>query len=120
MQFPEFFSGRGGSMNRGHPLAHGSMLDVEFASLSDVGRVRDHNEDYVGYFRPATAEQVRSHGWLFALADGVGGQQKGEVASRTAVEKLISDFAASPPSDARGSFLAKLVQAANAEVMQTA
>ena len=58
------------------------MLDVEFTQLSDPGRVREHNEDYLGYVLPHASAQLRSHGCLFALADGVGGQQKGEVASQ--------------------------------------
>ena len=45
------------------------MLDVEFAQLSDPGKSRDHNEDYLGYAMPETPEQARTHGWLFALAD---------------------------------------------------
>ena len=70
------------------------MLDVEFAQLSDRGRVREHNEDYVGHVVPAEPGDVRTHGWLFALADGVGGQEKGEVASCTAVESVLADFRA--------------------------
>src|ERR1035441_8881690 len=66
------------------------MLDLEFAQASDCGRVRDHNEDYLGYVLPEVPEQEQTHGWLFALADGVGGQQSGEVASRTAVETLLA------------------------------
>ena len=58
------------------------MLDLEFVERTDVGRVRDHNEDYLGYASPATPAQVRTHGWLFVLADGVGGHEKGEVASQ--------------------------------------
>ena len=52
-----------------------SMLDLEFAELSDVGRVRDHNEDYSGHAVPASEAEGRTHGWLFALADGVGGEE---------------------------------------------
>ena len=66
------------------------MLDLEFAQASDCGRVRGHNEDYLGYVLPDAAEQQQTHGWLFALADGVGGQDRGEVASRTAVETLLA------------------------------
>jgi len=73
-------------------LEPSSMLEVEFAQISDVGRVREGNEDYIGYFQPETPEQAQTHGWLFALADGVGGHQQGEVASKTAIESLISCF----------------------------
>src|SRR3979409_2060601 len=67
-----------------------SMLDVEFAQVSDPGRVREQNEDCLGYVLPESPAQVRSRGWLFALADGVGGHQEGEVASRVAVDSLLA------------------------------
>ena len=70
------------------------MLDVEFAQLSDPGKLREHNEDYLGHVVPASPARARSHGWLFALADGVGGHEKGEVASRAAVEYLTAGFRA--------------------------
>ncbi len=71
----------------------GHMLDLEFVERTDVGRVRDHNEDYLGYASPATPAQVRTHGWMFVLADGVGGHEKGEVASKTAVESIVAGIA---------------------------
>lgn len=74
-----------------HPLQY-PMLDLEFAQLSDPGRVREQNEDYLGYVVPTTPEEVRSRGWLFVLADGVGGHDHGEVASRTAVESVLDGF----------------------------
>ena len=70
-----------------------SMLDIEFAQLSDPGRVRDHNEDYLGHVAAGNARRRRaSHGWLFVLADGVGGHERGEVASRAAVETMLAGF----------------------------
>ena len=56
---------------------HFAMLDLEFAELSDPGRVRERNEDYLGHVIPGSPGQARSHGWLFALADGVGGPAPG-------------------------------------------
>jgi serine/threonine protein phosphatase PrpC len=70
------------------------MLDLEFFELTDVGRVRDHNEDYLGSAIPASENEGRTQGWLFVLADGVGGAERGEVASQTAVESVIAGFRA--------------------------
>jgi len=72
------------------------MLDLEFFELSDVGRVRDHNEDYVGSWIPPSPNEGRTQGWFFALADGVGGEERGEVASRMAVEAWLRASALLP------------------------
>ena len=94
------------------------MLDLEFAELSDVGRVRDHNEDYSGHALPASETEGRTHGWLFALADGVGGHERGEVASQTAIETLIAGFRAAPEGEAHTVLMPRLVQAANTRVYE--
>ena len=94
------------------------MLDVQFSQLSDPGRVREHNEDYLGYVLPYNPAQLRSHGCLFVLADGVGGQQKGEVASRMAVESLLAGFVHARAGEPHKALLTHLVQAANAQVYE--
>src|SRR6516165_7083395 len=96
-----------------------SGLEVEFAQRSDPGRVRGHNEDYLGHIAPETDARVRSHGWLFALADGVGGHDKGEVASREAVETVLSGFRKAPGGEPHAGLLTRLVQAANIRVYET-
>jgi protein phosphatase len=95
------------------------MLDLEFVERTDIGRVRDHNEDYLGYASPATPAQVRTHGWLFVLADGVGGHEKGEVASRTAVESMVAGFHDAKDGEAHSAVLQRLVQQANARVFES-
>lgn len=93
-----------------------TTLDLEFAQLSDRGRVREQNEDYLGHALPLTPTQVRSQGWLFVLADGVGGGERGEVASRTAVEGVLAGFRDAPAGEPAGPLLARLVQSANTRV----
>jgi len=52
-------------------------LELRFAAISDVGRVRKDNQDS-GYAGP----------WLLAVCDGVGGAARGDLASSTAVQQL--------------------------------
>jgi len=100
--------------------ASGHMLDLEFVERTDVGRVRDHNEDYLGYASPATPAQVRTHGWMFVLADGVGGHEKGEVASKTAVESMVAGFHSAKDGESHSAVLQRLVQQANTSVFEAA
>jgi serine/threonine protein phosphatase PrpC len=95
------------------------MLDIEFAELSDPGRVRTRNEDYIGHVIPGSPSQARSHGWLFALADGVGGQRQGEVASRAAVQEALAGFRRAKDGALHKDVLTQIVQSANARVCES-
>lgn len=94
------------------------MLELEFAEKTDKGLVREGNEDFVGHVFPSTAAQVRDQGWLFALADGMGGHEQGEVASKLAVETMLVGFRKVPKGVMHASLLPKLVQEANAAVYE--
>jgi len=110
---------RTGTEKESVPLCVTPMLDVEFAQLSDPGKVRDHNEDYLGHSAPSGEEQARTHGWLFALADGVGGHDRGEVASRVAIECVLQGFDKSTRNESLNALLPRLVQSANSRVFET-
>ena len=102
--------------NTNSPAASG--LELEFAQLSDPGRVRGHNEDYLGHVAPGTPAQARAQGWLFAVADGVGGHAQGEVASRLAIETLTAGFREAIAGEPHATLLQRLVQAANLQVYE--
>ncbi len=106
----------GGSTSGGPGPSHFSALELEFAEFSDRGRVREQNEDYLGHMLPSTPTQARTHGWLFVLADGVGGQERGEIAARTAVESVVAGFRQAPTGEPPGTLLERLVQNANTHV----
>src|ERR1035437_1945218 len=102
------------------PRAGGvNMLELEVAQASDPGMVRDHNEDYLGYALPEMSARSGAREWLFALADGVGGQDLGEVASRTAVETLLAGFHRARNGEQHGAMLPRLVREANTKVFET-
>lgn len=95
-------------------------MDIEFTEVSDRGRVREQNEDYFGHVAPGALDQERSRGWLFVLADGVGGHDRGEVASQTAVETVVQGFREAPPTEPHATLLPRLVQLANTRVLDAA
>jgi len=72
-------------------------------SLSDVGKKRDHNEDNFLIDEALT---------LYAVADGMGGHQAGERASKMAIETLVASIAA--PEAARADALQALREATQA------
>ena len=96
-----------------HPIG----MKLEFAQISDRGRVREGNEDYLGHVEPATPQQARAQGWLFAVADGVGGHDLGEVASHAAVESLLAGFREAASWESHVALLGRLVQSANRSVV---
>lgn len=97
-----------------------AMLDIDFAEISDCGPVRKNNEDFIGHALPSSPQQARNRGWIFTLADGVGGQERGEVASRLTVETVLAEHARAPQEEANSALLARAIQAANCRVYEAA
>lgn len=100
------------------PESKPAMLHIEFAELSDCGPVRPHNEDFIGHSLPLNPEEVRNRGWVFTLADGVGGQDRGEVASRLTVETVLEECAKAAKGENSSSLLTRAIQAANTKVYE--
>ena len=67
---------------------------------SSAGPVRKTNEDYRGFWQPDEEAERLLHGAISVVADGVGGHENGEVASKMAVEIAIATFQRMNPVNA--------------------
>ncbi len=103
-----------------HPAGPPEQLDYEIrASVqTDVGCHREGNEDCGRLIRPNDPLSLTRKGVLAIVADGMGGHQGGEVASRIAVdviERVYFEEDAAPEAALKKAFLK-----ANQEIYQTA
>ena len=110
-------------------------MRIAFSALTDVGLVRQNNEDtYLvvdlssgdhSIPPPVSAEgstDAQGQGVLFVVADGMGGALAGEVASRMAVdtvEEAISDIVAEDTHDKARDRVARAVAEANRRIYES-
>ena len=84
-------------------------------SITDVGQVRKVNQDYV-FCYPNSVGQLPN---LFLVADGMGGHQAGDYASRCAVETMV-DYIENASSGGPVTLLGNALTEANRKVMEKA
>jgi len=84
---------------------------IELAGLSDVGCQRANNEDRYSYWEPEDDRQFPMKGRLAIVADGMGGYEGGQEASRIAVEVIEEVYANAVAGDPQSWLLAGFLTA---------
>jgi protein phosphatase len=114
----------------------GREVRVKLFARTDVGQVREHNEDnflvaYLttrsrGLMEANRSAAIGSHGAVFAVCDGMGGAAAGEIASQLAVdiiyERMVDGLGHTPGSgrDEIARRLVSAVEAAGLRIFQEA
>ncbi len=94
-----FFKKRAAAKAQKNTIAHSSdafedeapaapAFDIRVGSKTDVGCVRELNEDSVRIVIPSPPEKLAQKGVLVMVCDGMGGHAGGEVASQLAVKTI--------------------------------
>ena len=97
-------------------------IEVRVFGQTDVGQVREHNEDNflvadltrkAREFAPGEAHVLGKSGAVFGVCDGMGGAAAGEVASRLAVDIIYDRLVEAKAPKSREDLARRLVRASD-------
>jgi PPM family protein phosphatase len=92
---------------------------VKIGARTDLGRVRENNEDKFDFFEPEDEDALTARGAFYAVADGMGGHAAGQIASEMALKTIINSYYADNLGDVNDA-LTRSVQQANSLIYDTA
>jgi serine/threonine protein phosphatase PrpC/tRNA A-37 threonylcarbamoyl transferase component Bud32 len=95
-------------------------MRLRYSRLTTAGPVRPNNEDWLDFWESDDALQREKQGSVAVIADGMGGFERGEVASRMAVDEAIAVFRESNPAQKPADILRTMLLRASAKVFARA
>lgn len=96
------------------------LSDLNVIVLSDLGNIRTNNEDNGMFYKVADEQVIREKGYLLIVADGMGGHQAGEVASKMAADTISSEYFKLNANGGIEKNLAKVFTLANKNIFEKA
>jgi serine/threonine protein phosphatase PrpC len=95
------------------------LLTLKMGAKTDLGRVRDNNEDKFDFYEPEDPAVLATKGCFYGVADGMGGHSAGQIACELALKTIIQSYYANPSPDIESSLQYAIGQA-NALIYDTA
>ncbi len=90
---------------------------VTFGAKSDLGRVRENNEDKFDWLEPEAPSTLAARGRLYLVADGMGGHAAGQIASEMTAKTVLRSYFAATHGSVEDA-LADAIRKANALVWE--
>lgn len=95
------------------------ILQTTLGAKTDLGRIRENNEDKYEFFQPEDEDTLALKGAFYAVADGMGGHSAGQIASELALKTAVKAYY-SDNSPLLEESLKSAVQQANAIIHDAA
>jgi len=95
-------------------------MKVKCHQATSAGSVREHNEDCIAFWEPDDFSLRLQTGSIAVLADGVGGEGNGDVASRLAADTVLSVFKEANPVSPPTEVVRTIFDQATSSVFQAA
>ncbi|MCS7065067.1 MAG: protein phosphatase 2C domain-containing protein [Fimbriimonadales bacterium] len=65
---------------------------VKFVARSEIGKVRENNEDKFDFYEPDEPERLSVRGSVYLVCDGMGGHEAGQIASELASKLFLHHY----------------------------
>lgn len=89
-----------------------ALATVSIGAKTDLGRIRENNEDKFEFYIPDDEVVLASRGQVFVVCDGMGGHAAGQIASELAAKTFIDVYLSHPAADVKDA-LVEALHAAN-------
>ena len=89
-----------------------ALAKCTVAAKTDLGRIRENNEDKFEFYIPDDDATLAARGQVFVVCDGMGGHAAGQIASELACKTFIDVYLNHPAADVKDA-LVESVAAAN-------
>jgi PPM family protein phosphatase len=85
-----------------------ALAHVRVGAKTDLGRIRENNEDKHEFYIPEDRDVLATKGQIFVVCDGMGGHAAGQIASELALKTFIDVYLTHPSADAKEALSAAI------------